>query len=206
VTPEQTAAAYDRICLHWDEPRFNHSNGIEQHKRALGFVSEFGSALDIGCGSNPRIINLLLQSGFDVEALDLSEGMLKRARKHHPELTFHHADICQWEFHKRFDFISAWDSIWHVPLQDQGDVISKLCAGLEDQGVMIFTTGGTYTAGEVTNPCFGQPLYHAAPGIPAILRTIEESGCQCRHLEFDGGPKDKHVYLIVQRSSTEGHD
>jgi hypothetical protein len=58
VTPEQTAAAYDKIAQRWDEPRFNHANGIEQHKRALGFVSKFGSAIDIGCGSNPRIIKL----------------------------------------------------------------------------------------------------------------------------------------------------
>ena len=197
---------YDKIARFWDRPEFNQTNGIEQHKRALGFVSCFGSALDVGCGSNPRITDLLLQNGFDAEALDLSGEMLKRARKHHPSVTFHQADICNWQFHKRFDFISAWDSIWHVPLPDQADVIRKLCGGLADNGVLIFTTGGVYEPGEVTNPCFGEPLYHAAPGIPAILRTIEESGCFCRHLEFDGGPEDKHVYLIVQKPRSSDQD
>lgn len=201
MTPEQTAASYDKISRHWDHDGFDNSYGISQHERALGFVSSFGNALDVGCGSNPRIISLLLQKGFDVEALDLSTEMLKRARRHHPGVKFHCADIRNWKFQKSFDFISAWDSIWHVPLQDQPGVIRKLCGGLSNKGVLIFTTGGVYEADEVTNPCFGQPLYHATPGIPALLKTIEESGCHCRHLEFDAGPGDKHVYLVVQRAS-----
>lgn len=201
MTPEQTAASYDKIAGHWDHPGFDHAYGIKQHERALGFVSPPGHALDVGCGSSPRIIDLLLKKGYEVEALDLSPEMLRRARGHHPDLSFHQADICTWEFHRTFDFISAWDSIWHVPLQDQIRVIRKLCDGLSQQGVLIFTTGGLYHPDEVTNPCFGQPLYHAAPGIPAIFRAIEESGCCCRHLEFDAGPDDKHVYIIAQRTS-----
>ena len=77
---------------------------------------------------------------------------------------------------------------------------------LNNTSVLIFTTGGVYEPGEVTNPCFGEPLFHAAPGIPAILKTIEESGCCCIHLEFDGGPEDKHVYLIVQNGAGTDHD
>jgi len=199
MTPEQTAHTYDRIAQHWDCPEFDSSNGISQHERALRFVSEFGCAIDIGCGGSGRIIDLLQSRGFTVEGLDFSEEMLKRARKHHPEVRLHTADICSWQFPKRYDFISAWDSIWHVPLSRQPGVLRKLCGGLTPGGVLIFTTGGVETPDEVTNPCFGQPLYHAAPGIPAILRILEESKCACRHLEYDQFP-EKHVYIIAQRT------
>ena len=119
MNPSQTAAIYDKIAQHWDNPDFDHSNGVAQHDRALGFVSTIGAALDVGCGSNGRIVSMLLQRGFEVEALDLSPEMLRRASLHNPGVTYHHADICTWEFHKLFDFISAWDSIWHVPLEAQ---------------------------------------------------------------------------------------
>lgn len=200
MLPSQTAAIYDKIAEHWDHPGFDHSNGIAQHHRALGFVSASGSALDVGCGSNGRIVSMLLQRGFVVQGLDISPEMLRRARRHNPSVTFHHADICTWILPRAFDFISAWDSIWHVPLAAQLSVLRKLCAGLSPGGVLIFTSGGVYEPDEVTGDCFGQPLYHAAPGIPALLRAIEESGCFCRHLEFDAGPDDKHVYLIAQRA------
>lgn len=199
MTPEQTAASYNQIAQHWDCPEFDRDNGIPQHERALQFVSKLGRALDIGCGSSGRIIDLLLKRGFEVEGLDLAPEMLKRARQHHPHIRFHAADICTWAFPKNFDFISAWDSIWHVPLHQQLSVLRKICGGLAEEGVLIFTTGGVEKPEEVTHPCFGQPLYHAAPGISAVLRALGEGGCVCRHLEYDQHP-EKHVYVIAQRA------
>lgn len=198
MSPSQTAQTYDQIAAHWDCPEFDKTNGIAQHERAIQFVSDFNSALDIGCGSSGRLTDLLLNKGFNVEGLDLSQEMLKRARRRHPEVSFYHADICSWAFPKSYDFITAWDSIWHVPLPLQLGVLKKICAGLNLNGVLIFTTGGVEEPDEITNPCFGQPLYHAAPGIPAILRTLEEARCACRHLEYDQCP-ERHVYIIAQR-------
>jgi SAM-dependent methyltransferase len=198
MTPEQIACSYDQIAQHWDCPEFDCDNGIRQHERALSFLSGRGRALDIGCGSSGRIIGFLLNRGFEVEGLDLSSEMLRRARRHHPDILYHHADICTWEFPKSYDFISAWDSIWHVPLNQQLSVLRKICDGLASGGVLVFTTGGVEKADEVTTPCFGQPLYHAAPGIPALIRTLEEAGCSCRHLEYDQNP-EIHVYIIAQR-------
>ncbi|MFZ7127686.1 MAG: class I SAM-dependent methyltransferase [Desulfobacterales bacterium] len=199
MTPEQTAIAYDKIASHWDCPDFNYENGIWQHEQALQFVSRAGEALDIGCGGSGRIIHLLLRRRFRVEGLDISKEMIERARRHHPQVRFYLTDICTWKLPKRYDFISAWDSIWHVPLQRQLDVLRKVLGGLTPGGALIFTTGGVESPEEVTNPCFGQPLYHAAPGIPAILRTLEETGCSCRHLEYDQYP-EKHVFIVAQKS------
>ncbi|MGQ0441944.1 MAG: class I SAM-dependent DNA methyltransferase [Methylophilaceae bacterium] len=201
MTPQQTAKTYDLIAEHWDNPSFDYRNGIGQHQRALQFAPAGGDALDVGCGSNGRIITLLQNHGFHVEGLDISVEMLNRAKKHHPEVLFYGADICEWTLPKTYHFISAWDSVWHVPLSQQLSVIKKLFAGLTKNGVFIFTSGGVDAPDEVTNPCFGQPLYHAAPGIPQLLNTIEISGCCCRHLEYDGKAGDKHIYIIAQRVS-----
>lgn len=199
MTPEQIASSYDQIAQHWDCPEFDHCNGIQQHERALQFLSGCGKALDVGCGSSGRIIDLLLKHGFEVEGLDISSGMLKRAKKHHPNVRFYQADICTWEFPQSYSFISAWDSIWHVPLNQQLSVLRRISDGLASGGVLIFTTGGVDKPDEVTNPCFGQPLYHAAPGISALLSTLEQANCSCRHLEYDQYP-EKHVYVIAQRA------
>lgn len=197
MIPEQIAASYNQIAEYWDRPEFDRTNGIAQHEKALKFRSRVGSALDIGCGSSGRIIELLSKHGFEVEGLDFSQEMLRRAQRHHPDVRFHLADIRSWVFPKNFDFISAWDSIWHVPLQEQLSVLRKICGGLAQEGVLIFTTGGVEKPEEVTVSNFGYPLYHAAPGVSAVLRTIEESGCLCRHVEYD---QEKHVYVIAQRA------
>ena len=98
--------------------------------------------------------------------------MIRLARERHPNVTFHHRDICEWELPRGYDFISAWDSVWHVPLECQGGVLIKLCRGLADGGVLIFTSGGVDGPREVCNPFLGQPLYHAALGIPRLLELV----------------------------------
>lgn len=198
MNPEDVAGSYDRIASHWGGPQFNRENGIAQHERALRFRTGPGIALDVGCGGSGRFIELLRRRGLEVEGLDLSDEMLRLAKRRHPDVQFYHADICTWGFPRKYDFISAWDSIWHVPLSQQRLVIQKLCAALKPSGVLIFTTGGVESAGEKTNPCLGQPMYHAAIGIPAVLDALHDAKCACRHLEYDQYP-ELHVYIIAQR-------
>jgi SAM-dependent methyltransferase len=211
MDPSETAANYDKIARHWASGEFPDRNGIAQHERAIQFLGARAFAIDIGCGSNGRLIDLLLERGFEVEGLDISAEMLALAKARHPGVLFHQADICTWEFPRRYDFISAWDSIWHVPLDRQSGVLQKLCDGLNPGGILIFTSGGVDTPGEVTNPCHGQPLYHAAMGIPHLLHLVDEFGCVCRHLEYDQYP-ELHLYLIIQKPvpvsqpKASGHD
>ena len=192
------AKNYDAIASHWDGVHFNRNNGIEQHERALRLVKNKVRAIDVGCGSSGRILDILVKHGFDAEGLDFSQEMLKLAQQRHPKLTFHHADICEWNFSKSYDFISAWDSVWHAPLCEQEAILIKLCNALNPNGVLIYTSGAVDEAGDGSNPFLGQELYHAALGITKILDTIAKSGCVCRHLENDDWP-NTHLYLIVEK-------
>ena len=205
MEPRQTALHYDRLAAHWAGEAFNRQNGIEQHAKALRFAPPSGRALDVGCGSSGRIIALLISHGFAVEGLDISTGMLELEKQKHPEVMFHHADICSWEAPQPYDFISAWDSIWHVPLGKHRDVLATLCAALAPEGILIFTSGGIDAPEEGSNPFLGQELYHAALGIPTLLKLVEEFGCVCRHLEYDQFPPEKHLYLIVQKRGGGGN-
>jgi hypothetical protein len=92
----------------------------------------------------------------------------------------------------------AWDSVWHVPLDRQEAVLSKLCLGLSAGGVIVFTAGGTDAPSEKQDSCMGPPIYHATLGIPKTLQVLAEAGCVCRHLEYDQYPED-HVYLVAQK-------
>lgn len=198
MNPHETAQSYNHLAAHWDGEKFNRQNGLAQHRRAIRFAESKGTAIDIGCGSSGRIIDLLLSEGYEVEGLDISPEMLRLAKQRHPDQIFYHADICEWTFPKQYDFISAWDSIWHAPLSYHEPILRKLCDGLNPGGILIFTSGGLDAPDEATNPCLGQALYHAALGIPALLELIPKCDCVCRHLEYDQYP-EKHLYLIVQK-------
>ncbi len=197
---EKIADAYDEIADLWRDDRFNNEDGIAQHRRALSFLKGTGYALNVGCGCNTRLNVLMRERGLKVEGVDVSLRMLELLRDSDPEITLYQADIRTWQPVHDYDFITAWDSIWHIPLEQQRPVMRKLMSrsSLREDGVFIFSAGGTETPAEHTDSNMGPEVYYSSLGIPGILRVIEESACICRHLEFDQFP-ESHLFVIAQK-------
>ena len=198
MEPIETGKKYDTITHLWESDKFNRQNGIEQHRRAMQFVSHKGRALDVGCGCTGRFIDLMKEEGFQPEGLDISEKMLRLARQRHPQVTFHHEDICQWQRPNEYAFISAWDSIWHVPLAEQENVITRLVTSLAKGGVLIFSFGGTDEPGDHRDAFMGPEMYYSSLGTKGFVQLLGELGCALKHLEFDQYP-ELHAYLIAKK-------
>jgi predicted TPR repeat methyltransferase len=199
MDPWKLGRAYDEITHLWERKDFNRANGIEAHERAIAFTQSRGRALDVGCGCTGRFITLMQEEGFKPEGVDVSEKMLELAARRHPEVTFHHQDICAWDIPEKYDFITAWDSIWHLPIAAQEPVLSKLVASLNPGGVLIFSFGGTEKPGDHTDDAMGPEVYYSSLGTNGLLQLLIGLGCMCRHLEYDQYP-ELHAFLIVQKS------
>lgn len=199
MNPLDIGKAYDQITHLWDDKNFDRKNGMEQHKKAISFVQNRGYALDIGCGCTGRIIDLLLSKGFETEGIDISSEMIKLAKQKHPQIEFRHQDICEWILPKKYDFITAWDSIWHIPLENQENVLTKIINGLNKDGVFIFSFGGTNEPGDNKDSFMGPEMYYSSLGTNGFLSLLIKLGCLCRHLEYDQYP-ELHTYLIVQKA------
>lgn len=198
-----TAAAYDLLAERWLDGAFDAANGLRQHERALAFMAQEAGAwaLNVGCGCNTRFNPLLRSHGLRIEGVDVSARMVELARAADPAVVLHHADIRAWAPARSYRFISAWDSIWHVPLADQRALLLGLMQALEPGGVFLFTAGGLDQAAEHVDAAMGPAVYYGTLGIPGLLAVIGEGGCVCRHLEFDQHP-EKHLVLVAQRRHT----
>lgn len=107
---------YDQIAAWWNVRHFASNYGVEQVKRALEFAPDGGKALDVGCGSGGRLIRLLEKADYEVHGIDASVEMVGLAKANHPNASFVHGDIREWDTDARFDFILAWDYLFHLPL------------------------------------------------------------------------------------------
>ena len=198
MKPAEIGKAYNQITHRWESEGFNKENGIEQHERAVAFVKNRGHALDVGCGCTGRLIELLLHKGFKPEGVDISSEMIKLAKKGHPEIAFYQKDICEWELPQKYDFITAWDSIWHIPLSQQERVLTKLISALNSNGVLIFSCGGTDDPGDHKDDTMGPEVYYSTLGVSGFLKLLISLDCICRHFEYDQYP-ELHTYFIVQK-------
>lgn len=198
MNPNVTAARYDQIAQWWQTQHQDSLYGIAQLERAIKFTSARHSAIDIGCGSSGRFINVFSKHGFQAEGLDISSEMINLAKQLHPEITFYTEDICCWNPPKLYSLISAWDSIFHLPLNLQEPVMRKLCDALEPHGVLIFTCGGGHTSGEISGSFQGLDFDYSTLGVDTLMQILTQHQCTCRHLEYDQYP-EKHVYIIAQK-------
>ena len=198
MKPIDIGKAYNEITHLWESDKFNRKNGLAAHSKAIEFVEKRGAALDVGCGCTGRFIDYLLENGFKPEGVDISSKMLTLAKQRHPNIDFYNADICEWMPPKQYDLITAWDSIWHIPLEQQVNVLSKLIASLNTRGVLIFSCGGTDEEGEHLDDFMGPLVYYSSLGVNGFLTLFISLGCICRHFEYDQYP-ELHSYFIVQK-------
>ncbi len=198
MNPNATAAGYDEIAQWWQIKHQDSLYGIAQLERAIKFTSKRHSAIDIGCGSSGRFINILSKHGFQTEGLDISTEMINLAKQLHPNIKFYNEDISCWIPPKLYSLISAWDSTFHLPFNMQEPVMKKLCDALEPDGVLLFTCGGGHTKSEISGSFQGQNFDYSTLGVDAFLQIMTEHHCTCRHLEYDQYPEN-HVYIIAQK-------
>jgi len=188
---------YDKIATWWNDYHMNSSYGVSQVKRALDFAPPRGKALDVGCGSGGRFVRLLKERRFEVTGIDASAKMINLAQENHPDSLFIQEDIRHWDTEDRFDFILAWDCLFHLPLNMQKQVLSKLCRMLSEGGIMIHTFGGG-VAGEHTDDWRGQVFRYSTIGITQNIELLHEDELSVLHLEIDQFPA-KHVYIISKK-------
>jgi len=199
MKPEETGSHYDRIALWWQEQHLDSTYGIATLERAIKFTENRSTALDVGCGSSGRFIDVLIKHGFTPSGVDVSAEMISLARQRHPDVAFYAADICTWQLPQTYDLISAWDSTFHLPLSEQKPVLKKMCDGLNPNGVLLFACGGTIGPEEISGGFQGETFDYSTLGVDEFLRLIREYGCTCRHVEYDQFPEN-HVTIIAQKT------
>src|SRR4051812_6010227 len=160
MQPIETGRRYDVVAATWDREVLGSKYGIAYVRRAIRACLKRERALDVGCGTGGRLMNELLAAGFAVTGIDVSTGMLDIARKRHPSVELLHEDICIWSPIGKYDLIVAWDSTFHVPREQQGSVVKKLCNALAEGGAFVFTAGGIDA--EISGGMHGQHMYYSS--------------------------------------------
>jgi SAM-dependent methyltransferase len=139
-----TRSAYDRFAPIYDE--FNAANDYEMwfgyllpelEKRGLG---EAGRLLDVGCGTG-RAFPPMLRRGWEIQACDLSPGMIEEARrKFGDSVPLAVADLTELPTFGEFDLVWALNDVVNY-LTEDGQLVRALegmRANLAPGGLVLF--------------------------------------------------------------------
>jgi SAM-dependent methyltransferase len=148
-------ATYDAFAPIYNE--FNHQNDYEMW---LGEVLlpelkkhglKQGKALDVACGTG-RAFGPLLRRGWEVQASDLSPGMLKRAQEEGgDQVQLDVADMRELPTYGEFELVLSLNDSVNYLLGDEDleQALTRMRANLANDGLLLFDVNskGTYDSG-----------------------------------------------------------
>jgi dihydrofolate reductase len=152
---------YDEISEWFDSHR-NRELKMEQLYLELlqNQIPSKGTILDVGCGTGEPIAQFLMKQGYKVTGIDASQKMIEQCKKRFPNAKWLLADMRTLDLQEKFDAVIAWHSFFHLPHDDQRKTLKSLASLVEQNGLLIFTSGPEY--GEVWGDNGGYDLYHAS--------------------------------------------
>lgn len=100
-------------------------------------VGKGARVLDAGCGAG-RMSRYLAGRDVAVEGVDLSPGMVARARRDHPDITFSVGSIADLPYRAgSFDGVMLWYSTIHTPPPDQPRIYQEVRRVLRPGGHLL---------------------------------------------------------------------
>ncbi len=170
---DKVSLVYDEIIDWFDTHR---SKELDMEKFYLNLlqnhVPKGGKILDVGCGTGEPIAQFLIKKGYEITGIDGSEKMIQLCKKRFPNEKWLHADMRALELQDKFDAVIAWHSLFHLPHDDQRRTLNSLASMVEQDGLLVFTSGENY--GEVWSDNGGQDLYHASLSTEEYAQILQD--------------------------------
>lgn len=165
---------YNRIAqvYHNQRDKFKNDNVLRSF---VSLLPPGGEVLDVGCGAGIPVVRFLVNAGFRVTGVDISFSMLELARAHVPEARFMKMDMSRLGFNdSSFDGISAFYSLFHVPREEQFQVLASFHRLLRQDGILLFCSGAS--AWEGTKSFHGVPMFWSHPDRKVTRKLVIDAG------------------------------
>lgn len=187
---------YERCAEAYDRDRGRSLQERPWLDRFLEYVRSGGTVLDIGCGMGEPIARFFLENGLRVVGVDASPSMIELCRSRFPGSEWFVADMRGLGLGRRFDGIIAWDSFFHLHMDDQRAMFRRFADHAELGAPLLFTSGPA--EGEAIGSYCDEPLYHASLGPEEYDRLLSMHGFQVEaHVAEDPGCGGHTVWLAT---------
>ena len=127
---------YNRIAEDWHRDHSRDDWWIEGTDAFIEKLSAGARVLDVGCGAGTKS-KYLIAHGLKVIGIDISDALLKIAKREVPEGEF--KELSMYDLDKMsetFDGVFAQASLLHIPKKDAGDVVKKMANRLASNGLL----------------------------------------------------------------------
>jgi SAM-dependent methyltransferase len=198
---ERLIELYNRHATDYDRDRGRSLQEKSHLDRFLALVPAPATILDVGCGTGEPIARYVLERGFELTGVDAAPAMIAICRARFPDREWLVRDMRRLTLGRRFDGILAWDSLFHLPMDDQRAMFPRFAAHTAPGAPLLFTSGPA--EGEAIGCYRGEELYHASLHPAEYRRLLAENDFSLVHHVADDPECGGHtVWLAVRQRSS----
>lgn len=140
------AETYDRIAEDWHKNHTSDTWWVAETDAFLARLPEGGTVLDVGCGSGVKA-KCMMERGFKVVGIDVSEGLLAIARRESPQGDFRLLSMYDLPtLSEQFDGVFAQASLLHIPKKDAARIVSYMAERTNPCGFVYIAVKGAREA------------------------------------------------------------
>lgn len=158
--------------------------------------------LDLGCGTGLPA-DRIMASRFQVTGVDLSDVMIRRARRAVPGARFLRANMTEVDFPaESFGAVTSLYAIIHVPLQEQRALLSRIQAWLRPRGLFLAILGhGAYEGTEEGWLGSNVPMFWSHADAATYRSWLKTAGFSILNQQFIPEGDSGHELFLAQKAS-----
>jgi predicted TPR repeat methyltransferase len=176
---EIVARGYDAIALRYAEWAGQiDSPAIEWIRDLDARLPDRADVVELGCGRGVPVSRELARR-HRVTGVDISAVQIELARHHVPDASFVHADATELEVAPgSLDALVALYLFGHVPVDEQPDLIRRVCNWIRPEGFLLATFGAGEAGEDIDQNWLGAPMFFASLGGDAYVPLLREQGLE----------------------------
>ncbi|MBC5793179.1 MAG: class I SAM-dependent methyltransferase [Nanohaloarchaea archaeon] len=174
---------------------------VEKEKQLFKKLSDNikgDKVLDLGCGTGVPFDRYLVDEGFDLTGIDISEKHIRKARENIPEAKFLQGDFFDQDFGENsFDAVVSFYAIFHIPREEHQKLFEEVRPWLKDDGALLVTMGAEEME-QHKEEIGGGELVWSSYSREKNKELIEKAGFNILETYVEDWREETHLWILAE--------
>ena len=191
---------YEAVASEWEAARLRTLFERPWLGRMTAGLGRSARILDLGCGAGEPIAAYLIAQGFRVTGVDGAHAMIDICRTRWPDGDWRVADMRSLELGETFDAVMAWNSFFHLTMDEQRAALRRIAAHVAPGGRLMMTVGPEAGDG-VMGSVAGRPVPHASLALSEYAAILECEGLSIRRFTAEDPDCNGHTVILAEKDT-----
>ncbi len=190
--------SYNKVAENYSSQRDQFKNN-KYLDELVKLLKPGSTILDIGCGAGVPIDKYLIEKGFKVKGIDISENQIELAKRNLPKGDFSVVDMSELKNGEyKVDAVVSFYAIFHIDREKHLELFNKIRTFLPEKGLMLITMGASEWEG--SEDFHGANMWWSHYGADKNKEIVKEAGFKILLNEIDTTGNEKHQIILAEKS------